>query len=107
MRRLTVTVPLALLALVATATPAVACRSAEEPAQARAVLAEHQRAVPQLKVTKRVTGLSNPWDVKSLGNGRLLVTERDTARVLRGRQGRQATGRRSRATRSGSRARPG
>ena len=37
--------------------------------------------MPQLKVTKRATGLSNPWDVQSIGSGRLLVTERDTASV--------------------------
>ena len=90
MPRLSLTIPLALISLVATATPAVACRSAEDPAPKPAVLAKHQKAVPQLEVTKRVTGLSSPWDVKSLGNGQLLITERDTARLYMRRQGRQA-----------------
>lgn len=38
--------------------------------------------VPALTVSRQVRGLSNPWDVQSIGNGRLLVTERDTARLL-------------------------
>jgi glucose/arabinose dehydrogenase len=82
MRRLTVTVPLALLTLLASALPAGASRPVPEPAPASAVAARQQTQVPTLRVTKRVTGLSYPWDVKSLGHGRLLVTERDTARLL-------------------------
>ncbi len=68
-----------LLALVVPATPAVAKTHPDHTASPPAA---ERKAVPELKVTKRVTGLSNPWDVKSLGNGRLLVTERDTARLL-------------------------
>ena len=29
-----------------------------------------------------MTGLSNPWDVQPIGSGRLLITERDTGRLL-------------------------
>lgn len=43
--------------------------------------------MPALRVTKRVRGLSSPWDVKSIGNGRLLVTERDTGRLITVGQG--------------------
>jgi glucose/arabinose dehydrogenase len=68
-----------LLALLSPAAPAVAqVRPADGPADSRVAA----KRVPALKVTKRVTGLSNPWDVKSLGNGRLLVTERDSARLI-------------------------
>ena len=75
MRRLTLGV---LLALVLPAAPVVA--DAGTPDAGPPVV--ERKAVPRLKVTKRVTGLSNPWDVKSLGDGRLLITERDTARLF-------------------------
>jgi len=38
-------------------------------------------AVPSLQVSTRVSGLSHPWDVKPIGGGRLLITERDPARL--------------------------
>ncbi len=41
-----------------------------------------RKRMPKLVVRKRVRGLSNPWDVKTIGGGRLLVTERDSARLL-------------------------
>lgn len=34
---------------------------------------------PALRVTRLASGLDNPWDVKSIGDGRLLVTQRDRA----------------------------
>jgi glucose/arabinose dehydrogenase len=37
--------------------------------------------VPALKVTRLVTGLDHPWDVRPIGNGRLLYTQRDRATV--------------------------
>lgn len=37
--------------------------------------------VPRLKITREVQGLDHPWDVRSIGQGRLLVTERDRARL--------------------------
>ena len=45
-------------------------------------LADARRAMPSIKVKTVVSGLSNPWDVKSIGGGRLLITERDSARLL-------------------------
>ncbi len=39
------------------------------------------RGFPALKVHTVVGGLDHPWDVKPLGGGRLLVTERDRARL--------------------------
>ena len=39
------------------------------------------RALPSLQVRRVVTGLDNPWDVKRLPGGTLLVTERDRARL--------------------------
>ncbi|MBB6629854.1 PQQ-dependent sugar dehydrogenase [Nocardioides sp. KIGAM211] len=41
-----------------------------------------QRAVPRLKVTTMISGLDHPWDVQSIGAGRFLVTERDSAHLL-------------------------
>ncbi len=45
-------------------------------------------SAPRLRVRTVVRGLENPWDVQPLGNGSLLVTERDRARlsVVRGGQ---------------------
>lgn len=34
---------------------------------------------PPLRVTRLASGLDRPWDVKSIGEGRLLVTQRDRA----------------------------
>ncbi len=39
------------------------------------------RPMPKLRVRRLVTELDNPWDVKRLPNGTLLVTERDRARL--------------------------
>lgn len=41
-----------------------------------------RKAVPRLVVRKRVRGLSKPWDVKAITGGRLLITERDSGRLL-------------------------
>jgi aldose sugar dehydrogenase len=38
--------------------------------------------VPQLRIRPVVADLENPWDVQQIGGGRLLVTERDSARLL-------------------------
>lgn len=58
-------------ALVLTAVPA----SAAAPDTDRA----ERAAYPALRVTRLVTGLDHPWDVRPLGDGRLLFTERDRA----------------------------
>lgn len=68
-----------LLALVSPAAPAVAQVGTTGPPPDPSVV---EKRVPALKVTKRVRGLSSPWDAKSIGNGRLLVTERDSARLI-------------------------
>jgi len=45
-------------------------------------------AVPELRVTRMVDGLSIPWDVAPVGRGDFLITERATRRLLRWRGGR-------------------
>lgn len=46
---------------------------------------------PRLRVRTVVGGLVNPWDVQPLGDGRLLVSERDRARLSIVRQGQRRT----------------
>lgn len=60
-------------------------------AAAKTFHAEHaqKRAVLTLKVTRLITGLDHPWDVASIGHGRLLVTERSTAHLIRWQNGRK------------------
>ncbi|WP_341927324.1 PQQ-dependent sugar dehydrogenase [Nocardioides psychrotolerans] len=86
MRSLTLGVLLALVSAAAPAgalTPSSTGSAATTAAPAAVVAQEPARAgVPRLVVTKRVTGLSNPWDVEPIGAGRLLITERDTARLF-------------------------
>jgi glucose/arabinose dehydrogenase len=65
------------LGLAATSVPAVAHRAAVEHAQAHKAKAK----VPQLVVKKLVTGLDHPWDVRPIGDGRLIFTQRDRATV--------------------------
>ena len=48
-------------------------------------------AAPRLKVRTVVAGLENPWDVKPIGGGSLLVTERDKARLSVVRNGTRRT----------------
>lgn len=48
-------------------------------------------AAPDLRVRTVVAGLENPWDVKPIGGGGLLVTERDKARLSVVRKGRRST----------------
>jgi glucose/arabinose dehydrogenase len=45
------------------------------------------RAIPTLKVTKIVGGLTLPWDAKYTRDGRLLITERSNKRLLTWRLG--------------------
>jgi len=51
--------------------------------------AEQRRAVPSLSVRKVVTGLDSPWDVQPIGEGRLLVSERDQADLVVWEDGRK------------------
>ena len=49
------------------------------------------KGFPALRVTTVVGGLDHPWDVKRIGRGRLLVTERDRARLSLVRHGTRHT----------------
>ncbi len=62
--------------------------SATEPATPAAGT---RAALPSLRVRRVVTGLENPWDVKRLPTGTLLVTERDRARLSAYSNGRRTT----------------
>jgi glucose/arabinose dehydrogenase len=51
-------------------------------AQAHSAPVEHRALhFPALRVTRLVTGLDHPWDVRPIGDGRLLFTQRDRATV--------------------------
>jgi aldose sugar dehydrogenase len=71
------------LILVAGAVSAAACDSADSTGTtARPVVRAGQTlAVPALKVTTEVSSLTQPWDVKQLPAGPLLITERETRRI--------------------------
>ena len=58
--------------------PAIASSPADQRESASATT--NERAVPRLRTTRPVSGLSKTWDVQAVGGG-LLVTERDTARL--------------------------
>ena len=49
--------------------------------------ADRRAPVPALRVRRVVRGLANPWDVQPVGDGRLLVTERDSAHLLTHKNG--------------------
>ena len=77
------------LVLVSATAPGAAASAAEDnapfgPPVPPSYTAEEPtaRAMPTLKVRRQVRGLENPWDVQPLGDGRLLITERDTAHLL-------------------------
>lgn len=54
---------------------AVQRRGSDEPAAARISSA----GLPALRVRRLASGLDHPWDVKSIGDGRFLVTQRERA----------------------------
>ena len=59
---------------------AVSVDQAGGPSQERR--AQEKRAeFPALSVNRKVTGLDHPWDVRPLGGGRLIFTQRDRATV--------------------------
>ena len=71
-------VPLMLVAGSASATACNTKRTADRP-----VLRASQALVaPALRATTEVSGLTQPWDVKQLPAGPLLITERETRRIL-------------------------
>ncbi|WP_156409724.1 PQQ-dependent sugar dehydrogenase [Nocardioides sp. Soil796] len=65
------------LALLAGLTPPGSADQSAEESKPRAAA-----VVPSLQVTRQVRNLQQPWDVKAIGGGRLLITERDTRRLL-------------------------
>lgn len=73
-------VPVLLLALVAAPGLAPTSSAAGAGGTAAAAPAPAARATT-LRVTTWVGGLSHPWDVKPLGDGRMLLTERNPARL--------------------------
>ncbi len=77
---LALALPLALTVPAVPAAQAVPVPTEASADRAAAVRAEQAR-LPRLQVRRLVTGLDNPWDVKRLPSGRLLVTERDRARL--------------------------
>jgi aldose sugar dehydrogenase len=83
---LLLSLPLAgVLALPLAGLPAGAAPSASPAPSASSVSStgdDAGRATPGLRVTRAVTGLSQPWDVAVIDGGRLLVTERETRRLL-------------------------
>ena len=64
-------------ALLSPATPAPVLGQGPQTAPRQA----HRAPAPALKVTRLVTGLDHPWDVRPIGNGRLIFTQRDRATV--------------------------
>jgi len=74
-------------ALLVSTSPATAVATGSPDTMDRGVAARHaatqapKARVPALRVTRVVGGLDHPWDVVSLGHGRLLVTQRDRARL--------------------------
>ena len=94
MRSLTAAV---LLGLVLPVFPAASMASSPDPTAPQTSEVQTPRSpvqarqrVPRLVVSKRVRGLSKPWDVKSISGNRLLITERDSARlILVGRSGKR------------------
>lgn len=50
-----------------------------------------ERKAPGLRVRRLVTGLDHPWDVRSIGKGRLIFTQRDRATVSIWKDGRTRT----------------
>ncbi len=64
----------------ATTAPRVHAIGAPTP-QAGGALSTGRTVVPRLKVSTKVDGLDHAWDVKQIDGGRLLITERDPARL--------------------------
>lgn len=87
--RLLPPVAAAALALSLCAAPTQAQPVAEPlagPGRAAAAEATYAKA-PALKVRRLVRGLDLPWDVKSIGSGKLLFTQRDRATLSTWRKG--------------------
>ncbi len=55
---------------------------AHQPDSSAGPAASSTKVVPQLRVRRVVKGLRIPWDVQPIGQGRLLVTQRDLGRLI-------------------------
>ena len=86
MRRLSVLVLCSVLAIPMSAT---ATSPPPDPDAPTAASAERAVAFPALNVTRKVRGLRVPWDVRRLPRGRLLISERDTHRLILWRKGKK------------------
>ncbi len=81
------------LALIVPASSAVAAADHDSTTAGHAASSKTDRAqavrapMPRIHVRRLVRDLSNPWDVKPIGGGRLLITERDSAHLLLWRRG--------------------
>jgi glucose/arabinose dehydrogenase len=78
-RVLTTLVP---LVLVAGSAPAFAGELPSRTADRPITTASQALVFPSLRVTTEVSGLAQPWDVKQIPDGALLITERDTRRIM-------------------------
>jgi aldose sugar dehydrogenase len=73
-----------------TTAPAPAGAVQADPGQPGSTQVARERAAyPTLAVRRLVTGLDHPWDVRSLGGGRLLYTQRDRASLTVWKAGRK------------------
>jgi glucose/arabinose dehydrogenase len=68
-----------------------ACDDDAEPNAGSPGPAAPAKGFPALRVKTVVAGLDHPWDVKPIGDGRLLVTERDRARLSMVKHGKRHT----------------
>ena len=73
--------------LALTAAPTSTAASSGDGTTTRQAKAAATR-VPTLQVTRMISGLDIPWDVKPLRHGRVLLTERTSKRLLTWRNGR-------------------
>lgn len=77
----------------APAAPAAAATESarERMGSAASPVAPSARAVPKLRVTRLITGLDKPWDVRQLPSGELIYTQRDKASLTVWKAGRSRT----------------
>src|SRR4051812_48291829 len=61
--------------------PTAATAAPVSPSSAPAAAHARKATFPALVVRRKVTGLDHPWDVRPIGGGRLIFTQRDRARV--------------------------
>ncbi len=80
-RPLALALPLALVAALPATQAAPASAPGTTSASAAQVTARAQARIPRMRVRTVVNDLDNPWDVKVLPGGTLLMTERDRARL--------------------------